>query len=247
MLKGVFLLMMLTGVLNTLWSQRLYYCDSVVVSNKTLITGECNYFYNFLSETLDSVITHKINFDKDNEIIYKKIKIVAPIGPSGMINGLIKAFVDSEKILEVPYNNNVPNGFYVQFKDNDTLGHVNIINGKKEGVQIRYLDQEHTMLVISPYENGVLNGKLVLKEFGNITTITNYKNGLRNGLHSVFYNTGELEVFRIYEDDKVKDGKYYTFTIDGEISVESTYINNKEVKIILYGVDGSVRKIIEND
>lgn len=247
MFKGTFLLIMLiVGIPNMPLCQRLFYCDSTIESNKSLLVGKCNFFYNFITESLDSVITYKINFDKDNEVLYQEINVEAPIDSSGMLNGPVKGFLGSEKIFEISYKNNSPYGYYIQFQNNDTLGYVNLINGKKEGIQVQYLDKEHSMLTIASYENGLLNGKLILKEFGNTTRITHYKKGLRNGLHSVFYDTGELELFLIYENDKVKDGKYYAFTIDGEIRVESTYINNKEVKIVLYGVDGTIRKIIEN-
>ena len=131
----------------------------------------------------------------------------------GKLNGTSVVFYDStnRKEREISHLNNVVNGKYIMFANNeknDTLYLENYSNGKLNGVKVEY------------YENS------------KRAKVVNYKNGLLDGAHQTFSPKGQIEVDYFYKEGK-KQGKWKIFYPDGkEAHVEEWWngLKNGEFK-----------------
>lgn len=234
----------LIGTISTLHSQRIFYCDSILSANGKFLSGKCNYFYNFLTESIDSIVSDGIH---STELLYEEIGISVPIDSLGKMTGFLTGITKAEKVFEINYEKGIPNGYFVQFERYDTVGYVQFIAGKKEGIQVHYMSfKAPSILILSPYKNGLLNGQVVRRVNNKVTRMTRYVDGVKEGADYAFYNTGELDWFLVYEHGKVKDGVYHSFNENGTLKNETVYSNNKIIKIIIYGNDNEVWKIIED-
>ena len=116
----------------------------------------------------------------------------------GKLNGTSVVFFDSTNRIEreITHVNNVVNGNYILFDNNeknDTIFMENYKNGKPDGAKVEY------------YENS------------KRAKVVQYKNGLLDGPHQTFSLEGKIEVDYFYKEGK-KHGKWKIYYPDGKVA-----------------------------
>ncbi len=217
----IVLLVLFLMFLFDIHAQRLFSCDSSLVSNRTnlYLIGECDIFFNYLKEQQDSIIVND-SFVK----VTTEFELNAEYVKHGkVLYYYSKSSKKNKVILTGSFKEGQPHGKFVYYSGNDSFSVV-FVNGKKHGEQIEYLRRLKT---VKTYSNGVLNGPLyvIYNETGNYKEYRNYRNGKLVGGEFDYYPNGMLHFFNAYEDGKLIDGPCFIFNTNGTYFYKYTVKN----------------------
>lgn len=119
--------------------------------------------------------------------------------------------------------------------------------GIEDGFDRRYHHETGKLTIDTYYKEGKPEGRWVEHlegNVGNVTRISNYKNGLRDGEWSETSADGKPRGKSSYKEGK-KDGVWITYRKDGSQEKKTTYKNDlKNGEEIIYFTDGTVDKSI---
>ncbi|MBM3160480.1 MAG: toxin-antitoxin system YwqK family antitoxin [Bacteroidetes bacterium] len=148
----------------------------------------------------------------------------------GKLNGTSTVFYDStgRKEREITHSNNVVNGRYILFENNeksDTISLENYKNGKQDGIQLEFYENSKRAKVVN-YRNGLLHGShQMFDENGRIELNFFYKNGQKHGKWNIFYPDGKEA--RVEEwSEGLKNGEFKTYDVFGKIISQASYTKN---------------------
>jgi len=113
--------------------------------------------------------------------------------------------------------------------ENNLTEEGNLVNGKKEGAWVSYYDgrNQGKVKTITNFYNGVKNGiALTFAKNGTVETKSRYLNGKLNGEYSKYKSSRVLES-TTYKNGEI-DGVYKTFYTNGKIQQEAEFKNGKK-------------------
>ena len=204
------------------FSQTLMYCGENIEAGKETMLNECEYFYNFFEAKKDSFpFISGYHYDSLLEaeipvIHKKKVKIVAQVNPSGVLNGFIEFYKDSSLFQKGNMRNGVANGVF-EFDIGEVKKVVVFKNGKKEGMEV-IKDENLGLLIERNYSLGLLDGEeRVFNKDGLLVHYISYENGVKNGLEISIHDNKMLHYFLQNEKGAPVDGYYYRYNDVGDI------------------------------
>lgn len=207
--------------------QIVFYCPIEVGSNN-LIFSECEYFYNYLTGSMDSIEKVEIkNVKEENIIVTSKEKVLVQYKFSDLTqkSGIVKYLYNDNVILEGEIQYGLPNGkFTYAYGAEKNITY--FINGLREGESITIF--ENGKKVIENYHNGKLDGlRYKLDQDQNCYYSSMYSKGKLDGPTFELHDNNTLSFFYLYKDGQLVDGIYYRFDGDGEIVHELIVKNGK--------------------
>lgn len=146
----------------------------------------------------------------------------------GVCNGKAKKFTkDRQLIYDGMYKNDKKNGYGIEYyKTRDLKYKGNFKDGSYHGKGTFYEFFEY--YEVGNFLNGKRHGKI--KEYkdrnGKIFSIHTWKNGLNDGIGTIFFSNGKVS-FKGYFKDKKKEGKGIEYNEDGSINRKGVWKNNE--------------------
>lgn len=214
-------------------------------------------------------LTGDINEDKNSKIWFetKTNRIANGFAYEVMPNGYSKEFylkngkydgnykLYSERgyiSMTTHYINGVEHGEKISYSDSvpyQISSRVNFVNGKEEGLQYRYDTKNGNLTTISNYKNGLNDGiEKFFYESGKIWAINKYENGLTLSC-TMFYENGNPmgEIQFIYSDDmKLKyRNELINQDINSLIFINYKRSDNKKGKILY--INGNLKSEYDLD
>lgn len=121
-----------------------------------------------------------------------------------------------------------------------------LVNRKKEGEWIFYVNRGQDTVSIEHYNNGLLQDTLITYfSNGQIASRVNYDKGVKKGSYSEFYKNGQIEQKGFYVNGEL-NGEVVIWYTTGQIKRKGSYNNGDKIgKWITYDPDGRVREVID--
>jgi antitoxin component YwqK of YwqJK toxin-antitoxin module len=235
-------------------SQDIFYCDTsgIVEHNDTLITLTCNYYFNFLTKTRDSVMQIV-----GKAITKQPIKMKANM-KNRSLNGPIRYYIGDTVLLmkgfmregkadslfvgyqilsddtkKESYRSTFKNGFKegeeTEFNDNGTLKYLrNYKYGLLDGL-FRHLDEDGNTLNEGYYKKGKkVDAWIEADPERRIAIYQNYHNDKLIGYTwTSYYANGKLFISGSYDSKDRKQGIFEIYDQDGELMSTESYRNGK--------------------
>jgi len=112
---------------------------------------------------------------------------------------------------------------------------------EKDKIYIGYIKLSKNDAIINHYNShGQLNGEIVGYVDGNIDIVTNFRNGLREGLTTVYYKNGQIKNLSFFKHNQ-RVGEEVEYYNNGKIDYKRTWKNNKGYgSIYHYSEDGNI-------
>lgn len=100
-------------------------------------------------------------------------------------------------------------------------------NGVKHGLYLK-MDNRGSLIEKGYYNNGNLDGRLIVFERGRIKEETDYKNGQIDGERKRYYSNLKLQETGTFKNGK-RDGYARWYDEDGNVTIEYQYKNGEKV------------------
>lgn len=221
-------------------SQRVFLCDSIFIDESLIFQSNCEYFYDYYQDRIDSIL---IRSNEEDSAILKKLKIFAPINTLGKLDGRIYGLDGKDTLFTVDYKNGLASGYFIRYFDRDTMSLTSLQFGKKNGEQFYKSRHDVPIYITQVFGNNIPTGPLIEKQAGRILYICNFKDGVKHGVECEFFESGELAWARVNKNGKLLDGCYPRFSIEGEVIEVLTFKNSRLKKAIRYENGKQIREI----
>lgn len=153
--------------------------------------------------------------------------------PSGEIKAVIKYSTDGKSSYAKTYRLN-----------GNLLAEGKYIEKKRDSTWLFYSETDGKIITKKEYKNGKLDGKSIIFFPGKDipSEITEYKNGMKNGISEKFYTDGTPFSLETYVNDTL-NGKFIVRFPDGKPQIEGQYKNgNQSGMWITYDENGKIIK-----
>jgi len=228
------------------FSQNIFYCDTTKIFQQkdTIIKSSCNYYFNFLKGTKDSVVTINSRTYTNNSIIIKAAF------RKNSYNGHVKFLLgDSVLFMQGFMRNGKPDSiftcyqiFLANYKKESYKTFYR--NGLKNGEEDEYCDKG-TIIYIRHYTNGILDGAYKqYDDYGNILSEGNYKMGKKIDVWHEATPEAKINIYQNYKNGELIDYKWTSNYANNKLFIEGIYDKNgkKQGLFIIYNDDGSIQR-----
>lgn len=214
------ILLFVSCILN---AQDIFMCDTTgnVRKKDSIITFNCDYYYNIIKQSKDSVLS-------DNSLSASPVTIVATV-KGNKLNGPIRFLrSDSNTVMQGFMKNGLADSTFITY--HISLGNYKreamksfFRNGLKEGEETEY-NEKGVIIFIRNYHEGVLEG--VYKHFddyGDLVTSGTYKDGKKEEIWTENDLDKNYSVFYNYKNDAIIDYNWKAYYNNGKVFFEGNY------------------------
>ncbi|MFH0865011.1 MAG: hypothetical protein V1904_02365 [Bacteroidota bacterium] len=204
-------------------AQDIFICDTagIVQKHDSVIRFSCNYYYNFLKQTKDSVIS-------ENSVSLTPVTFEVSV-KNFKFNGPIKFFHnDSNMVLQGFMKNGLADSTFISY-------HISLENykresmksffrnGLKEGEETEY-NAKGVIIYLRHYKEGLLEGEYKhFNDYGNLVTSGIYKKGKKEEIWIENFIKEYYSVFSKYKKDELIDYQWQAYYKDGKVFFEGKY------------------------
>lgn len=233
------ILMFFIGLM-PLVSQRLFYCDSLLVGDT--YTGRCTIYYDFIHGR-DTFQMDVGGDEEGNALVWDRNWQVVAKASNGLLHGPAYIIYENtgDTLFELNYTHGLLDGPCYEYNEKgDTIGHVMYHNGFKEGEQWKkegayFSNIDLQWYSVKNYKRGILHGIQSIRTYdGSFVVCRNYKNGKIHGVVFTQHINGMLKLMLLYKNDQVVDGEYYVFDWHGQPEEKLIFANGELVQTIKY-------------
>lgn len=218
-LKIIKLSLVTLGCLITINTKaQVFLCDSIEVT-KSITISECPYFFNFLTQKIDSLQSSNYSIKVDTFFDVEYIDFPNQILNIIMVNDSLnhdRLFIISEGgvYLKGQLVNRIPEGQFIietHYKKISAYFSNGLLNG-----EMQEYDKKNGKTFIQNFKNGQNHGdSYILNKNNLITYFCNYKNGVKSMLEYELHENGMVRFLNYYDNGKLLDGSYYKFEGNG--------------------------------